>query len=94
MSPTETASFVRSYLADADDRIADMSRQSKAGNLAAVAGNAHALVSTAGSVGAMRVSQLARSIETASRGGDTDMTSMLVRNRPEILERHSGRRRI
>jgi signal transduction histidine kinase/DNA-binding response OmpR family regulator/HPt (histidine-containing phosphotransfer) domain-containing protein len=79
MSPTETANFVRSYLADADDRIADMSRQSKAGNLAAVAGNAHALVSTAGSVGAMRVSQLARSIETASRGGDTDMTSMLVK---------------
>jgi len=70
MSPHEAGEFLASYLDDTDLRIAQMFRQADAGDLASAARNAHALVSTSGSVGVMRVSKLAQSVEAACKADD------------------------
>jgi signal transduction histidine kinase/DNA-binding response OmpR family regulator/HPt (histidine-containing phosphotransfer) domain-containing protein len=79
MSSTEIAEFVPSYLEDADRRISEMLMQVGSGDLDGAARNTHALVSTAGSLGATRVSQLARSIETACKAGNADEAAGLVK---------------
>ena len=67
MDPEEAHSFVQAFVDEAAERIARMAADD---NLAALAGDAHALVSTAGNVGAMRVSELARGLEMACKAGD------------------------
>jgi CheY-like chemotaxis protein/HPt (histidine-containing phosphotransfer) domain-containing protein len=59
--------FVEMYIADAGERLARM----KAGQeRAAIAADAHALIGIAGNVGATRVCELAREVETACKSGD------------------------
>ncbi len=79
MSQDEASDFLSSYLADADQRIVDMFQQVEAGELAAAARNAHALVSTSGSVGAVRVSNLTRSVEENCRTGDSVMAQHFLK---------------
>ena len=79
MSPAEIAEFVPGYLDDADRRISEMLLQVEGGELDGAARNTHALVSTAGSLGATRVSQLARAIEAACKAGDAGEAIGLVK---------------
>jgi signal transduction histidine kinase/DNA-binding response OmpR family regulator/HPt (histidine-containing phosphotransfer) domain-containing protein len=79
MSAIEIAEFVPSYLEDADRRISEMLLQVASDDLDGAARNTHALVSTAGSLGATRVSQLARAIEAACKAGDAAEAAALVK---------------
>ena len=74
MNPEEAREFLLSYLDDTDQRIAEMFRQADALDMAGAARNAHALVSTSGSIGATRVSTLARAVEETSKAGDSGST--------------------
>jgi HPt (histidine-containing phosphotransfer) domain-containing protein len=67
MSFQEAEDFVQAFLDEAGERIARMRNGT---DLVACGNDAHALVSTAGNVGAMRVSELARSVEVACRSAD------------------------
>ncbi len=64
MEPDEVRNFIELYLGETEERIARMRRQDDHGLLA---GDAHAMVSTSGNVGALRVSALARRIEIACK---------------------------
>ena len=79
MTPADIAEFLQSYFSDADHRISEMLRQIAADDLDAASRNAHALVSTAGSVGAMRVSQLARSVEDACKAADNTLAGEFLK---------------
>ena len=68
MEPAEVRSFVELYLAETEERIVRMRGQS---DHSLLAGDAHALVSTSGNVGALRVSELARTIEIACKNKQT-----------------------
>ncbi len=75
MEPLEVRSFVEMYLSETEERIA---RMLAAPDHAVLAGDAHALVSTSGNVGATRVSELARTIELACKTGNAaDVSSLL-----------------
>jgi HPt (histidine-containing phosphotransfer) domain-containing protein len=69
MEPLEVRSFVEMYLSETEERIARMLAEQ---DRAALAGDAHALVSTSGNVGAIRVSQSARTVELACKNGQTE----------------------
>jgi PAS domain S-box-containing protein len=75
MEPVEVRDFVEMYLGEARER---MSRMEAAGDLAAIGGDAHALIGTSGSVGASQVSELARSVEVACKSGDAKAVRTLV----------------
>jgi signal transduction histidine kinase/CheY-like chemotaxis protein len=60
--------FLESHVADTQERIANMQRLTKARDLAGVADECHVLISTAGNVGAIELSMLARSLNTACKG--------------------------
>jgi signal transduction histidine kinase/DNA-binding response OmpR family regulator len=67
MSPEETREFVEGFCADATQRL---QRMTGAAEVTAIAPEAHALISIAGNVGAMRISQLAKSIDSACKADD------------------------
>jgi signal transduction histidine kinase/CheY-like chemotaxis protein/HPt (histidine-containing phosphotransfer) domain-containing protein len=79
MEPAEATEFLLSYLNDADHRIAEMFRQIEAGELAAAARNGHALVSTSGSIGALRVSTLTRSVEESCLAGNATLAAQYLK---------------
>jgi signal transduction histidine kinase/CheY-like chemotaxis protein/HPt (histidine-containing phosphotransfer) domain-containing protein len=70
MSPDYVHGFVEDYLRAAQGELAALSEAAGRADLAAIGRTAHIMVSTAGNVGAMQVSNLARALEAACRGGD------------------------
>jgi HPt (histidine-containing phosphotransfer) domain-containing protein len=62
--------FVLLYLMDADSHIARIEALADGNDLNGISQEAHILVGTAGNVGAMRVSALARKLEGACRNND------------------------
>ena len=75
MDPAEVRDFVEMYLGEAVERL---SRMAAAGSLPAISSDAHALVGTSGNVGASRVSELARSVETACGREDAEAVRTLL----------------
>jgi HPt (histidine-containing phosphotransfer) domain-containing protein len=67
MTPEESREFVEAFCAELESR---MSRMVEAETAEALAADAHALIGTAGNVGAMQVSALAGSIEKSCKTGD------------------------
>jgi HPt (histidine-containing phosphotransfer) domain-containing protein len=67
MTPADVCEFVEAFRADLATRL---SRMLDAGSVEALAADAHALIGTAGNVGAMKVSQLAGSVEKACKAGE------------------------
>jgi signal transduction histidine kinase/CheY-like chemotaxis protein/HPt (histidine-containing phosphotransfer) domain-containing protein len=67
MTPAEAGEFVETFRVELATR---MSRMVDADSTQALAADAHALISTAGNVGAMKVSELAGSVEKSCRAGD------------------------
>jgi PAS domain S-box-containing protein len=75
MSSTEVREFLELYCQEVEER---MSRIRQSADLKAIAREAHAMVSTSGNVGALRVSELARAIETACGSGDANSVAALM----------------
>jgi HPt (histidine-containing phosphotransfer) domain-containing protein len=67
MTPEESREFVEAFRAELATR---MSRMQTAQTPEALAADAHALISTAGNVGAMKVSELASSVERCCKAGE------------------------
>jgi signal transduction histidine kinase/ActR/RegA family two-component response regulator/HPt (histidine-containing phosphotransfer) domain-containing protein len=72
--------LVAVYLENTTQRIARIEAMAATRDLAALAREAHDLVGTAGSFGAVRVQALARRLEAACRAGRVDETPGLVRD--------------
>jgi PAS domain S-box-containing protein len=87
MEPVEVKDFVEMYLGEAVERL---SRMTAASDLAAISGDAHALVGTSGNVGASQVLELARSVEAACKHGDGDAARALLPRLAGALDTTSG----
>jgi signal transduction histidine kinase/DNA-binding response OmpR family regulator len=66
------------YLADTDARMAGINKMASSGNLSAIGRDAHVLVGSAGNIGIVRVSALARLLEGACRDNDLEAAGRLV----------------
>ena len=86
-SPTAFRTFIDDHVADTASRIAAMREALQEGRLQDIIGDAHALVSTAGNVGSMRVSELARSIEQHAQAGNATQLESLL---PELQRAAEG----
>jgi signal transduction histidine kinase/DNA-binding response OmpR family regulator len=78
MEAEDVREFLLLYLEQTDQRIDRILALSSAGDMTDVAREAHALVGTAGNVGANQVSNLARSLEEACKKGKLDAASLFV----------------
>jgi CheY-like chemotaxis protein/HPt (histidine-containing phosphotransfer) domain-containing protein len=67
MTPEESREFVQAFQAELETR---MSRMVEAETAEALAADAHALIGTAGNVGAMKVSELASAVEKSCKAGE------------------------
>jgi PAS domain S-box-containing protein len=83
MEPAEVRGFLEMYLDEAVERI---SRMASADDLAAISGDAHALIGTSGNVGASQVSEIARSVEMACKSGDIEATRELMPRLADALD--------
>ncbi len=78
------AEFVRQFCEDSRERAAEIAAGAASGDFAAVLGAAHVLVSTAGNLGAKRMSQTARELEGAAKQGDAVGVARLARQLAEV----------
>ena len=72
----ELESFLSLFREDATANLTLLASSAASGDLAGMARAAHVLVSSAGNVGAQRVSKLARALETAAKAGDRDTAAL------------------
>jgi CheY-like chemotaxis protein/HPt (histidine-containing phosphotransfer) domain-containing protein len=72
LPPENLASLVTLYLHDAEGNLLEIAAHEKAGDLGGVARHAHMLVSSAGNLGAMQTSALAREVEHFCKAGAPD----------------------
>ena len=72
LPPENLASLVTLYLHDAEGNLLEIAVHEKAGDLGGVARYAHMLVSSAGNLGAMQTSALAREVEHFCKAGTPD----------------------
>ena len=94
MTKEEADEFVRNYLDDASERVARMSRSLADGDLAAMGADGHALIGTAGNVGANLVSEIARSVEDACKAGDHASASLRLRQLQAAIDPSSAALRL
>jgi HPt (histidine-containing phosphotransfer) domain-containing protein len=71
-------SFIEDYLTSAAERLQRVEALAAASDVAALAREAHIVISTAGSYGFHRASILARQLEAACKAGDTARAGTLV----------------
>jgi signal transduction histidine kinase/CheY-like chemotaxis protein/HPt (histidine-containing phosphotransfer) domain-containing protein len=74
----KTVGFVEVFLEDAAERLAQIDAAMTAGDVADCCRAAHALISMAGTFGAMRMSAIARRLEVAAKAGDGDKAAALA----------------
>jgi CheY-like chemotaxis protein/HPt (histidine-containing phosphotransfer) domain-containing protein len=72
------AGLITLFLSDAENQLREIGACEKAGDLAGVARQAHMLVSSAGNMGAMRTSALAREVEQFCKAGDPQGLASLL----------------
>lgn len=78
LSGTALREYLTLYLVDTEAHLARIRDLKALSDLAGIARDAHSLVSSAGNVGAERVSVVARALEHACREGDRDTASRLA----------------
>ena len=80
-------SFIEDYLVSAAERLQRAEALAVAGDMAALATEAHILISTSGSYGFRRASVLARQLEAACKAGDAGRAAPLLRELGESSRR-------
>jgi CheY-like chemotaxis protein len=78
MSPEEFREFVALSRSEIDEHMLQLLAHHERGNVKAVGTEAHALVGTAGNIGAVAVSDAARALENACKLSDTQPVPQLV----------------
>jgi HPt (histidine-containing phosphotransfer) domain-containing protein len=87
LPPETLAGLVTLFLHDAECQLLEIDTCEKAGDLAGIARQAHMLVSSAGNLGAMQTSALAREVEHFCRSGKPDgLAPMLAELRQSIAQ--------
>jgi signal transduction histidine kinase/CheY-like chemotaxis protein/HPt (histidine-containing phosphotransfer) domain-containing protein len=71
LPPDKLAALIALYLREAEGHLLEIAAHEKAGDWAAIARTAHMLVSSAGNLGALQTSALAREVEHVCRSGDS-----------------------
>jgi two-component system sensor histidine kinase/response regulator len=93
--------YVTMFLVNTEERLVHLREASERADLPAMAREAHKLVGTAGSVGAMRVHELAVAVEAAAKAGEGDAAHRLASDLAEAsatasaslaawLQQHAG----
>jgi len=72
------AGLITLFLHDAESQFREIGACEKAGDLAGIARHAHMIVSSAGNLGAMRTSALAREVEQCCKAGDPSCVASLL----------------
>ncbi len=90
LKPTALREFITLYLGDVDLHLEEIARSRARKDYGRVAIEAHALVSTAGNLGAMRTSAAARRLETACRDGDHKSSYRLISELAESCAQSSA----
>jgi PAS domain S-box-containing protein len=80
MEPDRFDALIETFLAGAAERMAKIIDSAKAGDTETVKREAHAMVSTAGGVGAAQLSALARGLEQACIAGDNAAVAAFLRD--------------
>jgi signal transduction histidine kinase/CheY-like chemotaxis protein/HPt (histidine-containing phosphotransfer) domain-containing protein len=78
LSVEDMRDFLEAYLANVEQRLAQMKLCAGSGDFGGVAREAHTIISTAGNAGAVRVSEMARAIEERAKENDTVTIGYLV----------------
>lgn len=78
LSRPELINFVSLYLVDVEQRLASIAQNRRALDFVGVSQQAHTIVSTAGNLGAMHTSTVARRLEAACRRGEQDLAMVLI----------------
>jgi CheY-like chemotaxis protein len=78
LPPENLASLVTLYLHDAESNLLEIAAHERAGDLAAIGRHAHMLVSSAGNLGAMQTSALAREVDHFCRIGSPDGLALML----------------
>ncbi len=78
LPPVDLNSFIEMYIEHTTSRLQRMKTLAAAGDIAALGNEAHIVVSTAGNVGAVEVSERARALDVACRGDDRDAVLRLA----------------
>jgi HPt (histidine-containing phosphotransfer) domain-containing protein len=86
MAPDRFDMLIDTFLTGAGERLATITESAKTGDMEMVKREAHAMVSTAGGVGAAQLSALARNLEQACVAGDTAAAAALIRNLQDAAE--------
>ena len=85
--PMESVSgLITLFLQDAEGQLREIASCEKAGDLAGIARQAHMMISSAGNLGAMRTSALARQVEQFCKAGDSSGLAPLL----DALRRTAG----
>jgi PAS domain S-box-containing protein len=86
MSSDDANEFIAMYLSDVESQVARIHILSDAGELGRVATEAHDLISMSGNVGAILVTELARSIETLCRARDVEGVRQAIPGLREAID--------
>jgi CheY-like chemotaxis protein len=86
----KVGSFVSLYLTDLDVRLESIAEYCSKGDFQGISREAHTIVSTAGNLGAMQTSAIARRLETACRTGDHESSYRLISELSESCEASSA----
>jgi HPt (histidine-containing phosphotransfer) domain-containing protein len=78
LSRPELTNFISLYLIDLERRLAGIAECHAQDDFVGVSQQAHTIVSTAGNLGAMKTSTVARRLETACRRGEQDRAISLI----------------
>jgi signal transduction histidine kinase/DNA-binding response OmpR family regulator len=91
LPPESLAGLVTLFLHDAECHMLEIEACEKAGDLAGIARQAHMLVSTAGNLGAVQTSALAREVEHFCKNGNPDgLAPMLSKLRQSCSQSSAG----
>jgi signal transduction histidine kinase/CheY-like chemotaxis protein/HPt (histidine-containing phosphotransfer) domain-containing protein len=89
--PDKLASLITLYRHDTEGRLLEISAFEKTGDLDGIARHAHMLVSSAGNLGAMQTSALARKVENFCRSGNPNgLAPMLAELRQSCAQSSAG----
>ncbi|HWE74692.1 MAG TPA: response regulator [Stellaceae bacterium] len=78
LGPQELQEILATYLGNADERLAQIADALAREDLTALRREAHIIISTAGNIGAARVSELAAALEEACKEGQKETAATLV----------------
>ncbi|UCH75480.1 MAG: response regulator [Rhodospirillales bacterium] len=83
--PELLGELIASFMTETDERLKRMQTATEAGDLDSVSAEAHALKSSSGTFGALRLQRLVERLEAAAAQSDAGLTTALMTELPELV---------